>query len=951
MTVDATIQISTLLLTVLLLLGDDISHLAATQSTNEGSGNLLQYRSGDILIAGLMRVHRRGNELCSEIQEDGVQAVETMNMIIDQVNADTSILKGVKLGTIMIDTCDLDSHALRRVVVDILPLIWNVSVASSQSSGPRPSIPPALIAGVVGSASSAVSIQVANLLQVFKIPQVSYWSTSPDLSNKDRYKYFFRVVPSDTNQAKAMIAFVEGQEWNYISVVYEDDFYGVRGYTEIKDLAEKRSICIATAQSIPRSPESGDFKAIVENLVAKNAEAVIVFSKRNDASQLLLAAQDHGGLASKFIWIGSDGWARQIPMDRTSLLDSTVDGAVGFTPKTEHFQDLDRYISDITKAQNDGNYRNPWFAEYISTRNNCTLTGGRLRSKICSRDEKVNPATFKHLAKMESVADAVLSFVYSLNKYHKVKCKGLSGLCPQIARMIGTNRLADDLYPYLKNISFTGVNGRNIQFDDYQDGPAQYNILNFDAEKFVGSASSLEKWVEAGIYGKGTIKLIKSNLLEKVTNTTSVCSTPCGIGEAKIIGTEICCWNCQTCRNDEYVSSNETICIRCPLGSKPNDMKSSCSLLPITELSYDTVYGIACICLGSFGILCTTLVTGIYLVYRDTAIVKASGRELCFFVLFGIFATFLNFLPMIASPTTTTCVISRVILALGPTLMYAGLLTKTIRVVIIFQSTSVLSPKVRAFVRPWPQILCTIGVVFIQVIVLVIWFMLEMAHVEVFYPTSDIAIRACSQLVDLPLLYGLIYPFLLIIICTILATINRNVPTGFNEAQYIGFSMYTTCVIWLAFLPIFITNPSDLPQRIMTTSICLSLSATTILLCLFGPRCFTILFHPEENTQKSVISRDTGGTPASGQATSETARKTSEFNSNINNNNSSPKHNNSVAMKCKRWRNGLRYAVRVDRRSKRLRSHSNHAFDSQEAQIPQEVNQISSEDIYGGTVF
>lgn len=44
------------------------------------------------------------------------------------------------------------------------------------------------------------------------------------------------------------------------------------------------------------------------------------------------------------------------------------------------------------------------------------------------------------------------------------------------------------------------------------------------------------------------------------------------------------------------------------------------------ELSYDTVYGIACICLGSFGILCTILVTGIYLVYRDTAIVKASGR-------------------------------------------------------------------------------------------------------------------------------------------------------------------------------------------------------------------------------------------------------------------------------------------------------------------------------------
>lgn len=50
-------------------------------------------------------------------------------------------------------------------------------------------------------------------------------------------------------------------------------------------------------------------------------------------------------------------------------------GAVGFTPKTQHLEDLDEYISQITKNENEGNYRNPWFAEYISDRNNCTLVG------------------------------------------------------------------------------------------------------------------------------------------------------------------------------------------------------------------------------------------------------------------------------------------------------------------------------------------------------------------------------------------------------------------------------------------------------------------------------------------------------------------------------------------------------------------------------------------------
>jgi metabotropic X receptor len=58
---------------------------------------------------------------------------------------------------------------------------------------------------VVGGQSSSVSIQVATLLKLFGVPQISYLSTSPALSNKDKFPYFFRTVPSDVNQAHAML--------------------------------------------------------------------------------------------------------------------------------------------------------------------------------------------------------------------------------------------------------------------------------------------------------------------------------------------------------------------------------------------------------------------------------------------------------------------------------------------------------------------------------------------------------------------------------------------------------------------------------------------------------------------------------------------------------------------------------------------------------------------------
>lgn len=54
--------------------------------------------------------------------------------------------------------------------------------------------------------SSVCSVQMASVLRVIQMPQISYLSTSASLSNDDRYPYFLRTVPSDTAQAQAIIS-------------------------------------------------------------------------------------------------------------------------------------------------------------------------------------------------------------------------------------------------------------------------------------------------------------------------------------------------------------------------------------------------------------------------------------------------------------------------------------------------------------------------------------------------------------------------------------------------------------------------------------------------------------------------------------------------------------------------------------------------------------------------
>ena len=78
------------------------------------------------------------------------------------------------------------------------------------------------IVGLVGPGSSEASIQVQNLLQIFNIPQIGYSATSMDLSDKNTYRYFLRVVPPDYYQVQVLVDILLAFNWTYISTVHSD---------------------------------------------------------------------------------------------------------------------------------------------------------------------------------------------------------------------------------------------------------------------------------------------------------------------------------------------------------------------------------------------------------------------------------------------------------------------------------------------------------------------------------------------------------------------------------------------------------------------------------------------------------------------------------------------------------------------------------------------------------
>ena len=66
--------------------------------------------------------------------------------------------------------------------------------------GEEASVPAAPTVAVIGTESSSLTMELAAMLSLFKVPVLSYLSSSVSLDDKNTYPYFSRTVPSDKMQ-------------------------------------------------------------------------------------------------------------------------------------------------------------------------------------------------------------------------------------------------------------------------------------------------------------------------------------------------------------------------------------------------------------------------------------------------------------------------------------------------------------------------------------------------------------------------------------------------------------------------------------------------------------------------------------------------------------------------------------------------------------------------------
>lgn len=99
---------------------------------------------------------------------------------------------------------------------------------------------------------------------------------------------------------------------------------------------------------------------------------------------------------------------------------------------------------------------------------------------------------------------------------------------------------------------------------------------------------------------------------------------------------------------------------------------------------------------------------GVFILYNQTPVIMASGRELCYVLLTGILSCYAMSFAILAKPTVTTCAVMRVGLGLCLSVCYSAIFTKTNRISRIFNRnvTSMLRP---TFTSPKSTVAIALG--------------------------------------------------------------------------------------------------------------------------------------------------------------------------------------------------------------------------------------------------
>ncbi|XP_014502278.1 glutamate receptor 3.4 isoform X2 [Vigna radiata var. radiata] len=258
----------------------------------------------------------------------------------EDVNADSSILPGIKLEAALHDTnCSGFAGTM-----EALQLMEDEVIAA------------------IGPQSSGIAHVISHVVNELHVPLISFGATDPSLSSL-QYPYFVRSTQSDYYQMYAIADLVDYYRWREIIAIYVDDDNGRNGISVLGDaLAKKRSKISYKAAFPPGAPRK-DISDLLNGVNLMESRVFVLHVNPETGLSIFSIAQKLGMMDSGYVWIATDSLASAL--DSLEPIDPKILNLLqGVLALRHHTPDTDEKKNFLSRMKRLKNKETPSFNSY-----------------------------------------------------------------------------------------------------------------------------------------------------------------------------------------------------------------------------------------------------------------------------------------------------------------------------------------------------------------------------------------------------------------------------------------------------------------------------------------------------------------------------------------------------------------------------------------------------------